>query len=155
MKCLRAQGIFSVNALILRYGKPRISFGTLLYLMEREEKRNINVFDSLCRRTGNQQQNGSCQLWAESLGKSGSGLTPYPPLGTTDQHSQLQLWMEGPEDKVVVFIKVDDYGVDFEIPKVFKDVEGTSYLEGTRSQSLLRQNRNQQSLLCQRLKGRI
>ena len=133
---------------------PAYLFGTLLYLMEREEKRNINVLipyaDGL-----KPTAEWFCQLWAESLGKSGSGLTPYPSLGTTDQHSQLQLWMEGPEDKVVVFIKVDDYGVDFEIPKVFKDVEGTSYLGGTRSQSLLRQSRNQQSLPCQRLKGRI
>ena len=43
-----------------------------------------------------------CQLWAESLGKDGQGLTPYPAVGTTDQHSQMQLYMEGPRDKTVV-----------------------------------------------------
>jgi glucose-6-phosphate isomerase len=45
-----------------------------------------------------------CQLWAESLGKDGQGLTPYPATGTTDQHSQMQLYMEGPRDKVIVLV---------------------------------------------------
>ncbi|MBC6444548.1 MAG: hypothetical protein GDA50_03830 [Alphaproteobacteria bacterium GM202ARS2] len=39
------------------------------------------------------------QLWAESLGKDGKGLTPFIALGPQDQHSQLQLWLDGPEDK--------------------------------------------------------
>ncbi len=71
-----------------------------------------------------------CQLWAESLGKLGMGFTPYPSVGTTDQHSQLQLWMEGPDDKVVIFIRIEDYGVDFKIPIVFEDMEGLNYLSG-------------------------
>lgn len=40
-----------------------------------------------------------CQLWAESLGKDGKGTTPLPALGTVDQHSQLQLYLNGPRDK--------------------------------------------------------
>ncbi|GBE02601.1 glucose-6-phosphate isomerase [bacterium BMS3Bbin06] len=71
-----------------------------------------------------------CQLWAESLGKLGLGFTPYPSVGTTDQHSQLQLWMEGPEDKVVIFLRVEDYGVDIRIPEVFEDMDGLNYLSG-------------------------
>lgn len=71
-----------------------------------------------------------CQLWSESLGKLGLGLTPYPSVGTTDQHSQLQLWMEGPEDKVVVFLRIEDYSEDIKIPFVFQDMEGLSYLSG-------------------------
>ena len=71
-----------------------------------------------------------CQLWSESLGKLGLGLTPYPSVGTTDQHSQLQLWMEGPEDKVVLFVRVEDYGVDRKIPIVFEDMDGLNYLSG-------------------------
>lgn len=71
-----------------------------------------------------------CQLWAESLGKDGKGMTPYPSTGTTDQHSQLQLWMEGPQDKVVVFIAVEDYGSEVTIPAVFQDREGLGYLAG-------------------------
>jgi glucose-6-phosphate isomerase len=69
-------------------------------------------------------------LWAESLGKLGSGTTPYPSLGAVDQHSQLQLWMEGPEDKVFIFLRVLDYGADIRIPEVFTDREGIGYLGG-------------------------
>ena len=39
------------------------------------------------------------QPWAESLGKDGKGLTPIRALGPVDQHSQLQLYLEGPQDK--------------------------------------------------------
>ena len=44
------------------------------------------------------------QLWAESLGKSGKGTTPIDALGTVDQHSQLQLYLDGPLDKVITLI---------------------------------------------------
>jgi glucose-6-phosphate isomerase len=116
---------------------PAYMFGALLYLMSLEEKRNINILmpyaDSLkCL------SEWFCQLWAESLGKNGAGMTPYPSVGTTDQHSQLQLWMEGPEDKVVTFIRVADFGADFEIPKVFEEIEGTSYLSGHTLSELLK-----------------
>jgi len=45
-----------------------------------------------------------CQLWAESLGKDGKGITPIRALGTVDQHSQLQLYLQGPKDKVFTII---------------------------------------------------
>lgn len=48
-----------------------------------------------------------CQLWAESLGKDGHGFTPYAALGTTDQHSQIQLYMEGPRDKTIGFVEIE------------------------------------------------
>src|SRR5690606_33899034 len=41
-----------------------------------------------------------CQLWAESLGKEGKGTTPVKALGPVDQHSQLQLYLAGPRDKM-------------------------------------------------------
>ena len=44
------------------------------------------------------------QLWAESLGKQGSGTTPIRALGTVDQHSQLQLYLDGPKDKIFTLI---------------------------------------------------
>ncbi len=55
------------------------------------------------------------QLWAESLGKrrpdgTSVGWTPAPALGPADQHSQLQLWQEGPDDKLLTFVSVDDPG---------------------------------------------
>jgi glucose-6-phosphate isomerase len=65
------------------------------------------------------------QLWAESLGKRAdregrtvhSGPTPVGAVGATDQHSQVQLFMEGPYDKVITFVTVEDLGVDLEIPR--------------------------------------
>lgn len=53
------------------------------------------------------------QLWAESLGKNGKGLTPVPAYGATDQHSQMQLFMEGPSDKVLFLIEVERFHHDF------------------------------------------
>lgn len=107
---------------------PAYMFGVLLYLMNKRG-RNINVMmpyaDGL-----KPLSEWFCQLWAESLGKDGYGITPYPSLGTIDQHSQLQLWMDGPDDKVIIFIRIEDYGVDIRIPEVFKDIEGISYLGG-------------------------
>ena len=51
------------------------------------------------------------QLWAESLGKDGKGTTPIRAMGTVDQHSQLQLYLDGPRDKLFTFIAVDQRGL--------------------------------------------
>jgi glucose-6-phosphate isomerase len=56
-----------------------------------------------------------CQLWAESLGKEGKGQTPIATEGAADQHSQIQLYMEGPEDKVLQFLTVREPLEDFEL----------------------------------------
>src|SRR5205085_8352181 len=50
------------------------------------------------------------QLWAESLGKDGKGTTPIGALGPVDQHSQLQLFIAGPRDKLFTVITVDAKG---------------------------------------------
>ena len=130
---------------------PAYLFGVLLYIMEREEKRTMNVMvpyaDGL-----KPLAEWFCQLWAESLGKLGMGLTPYPSLGTTDQHSQLQLWMEGPEDKVVIFIKVDDYGVDIKIPKIFQDMDGLNYLGGHTMSELIKAEQESTELALAKIK---
>lgn len=75
------------------------------------------------------------QLWAESLGKhrpdgTSVGQTPLAALGATDQHSQVQLFMEGPMDKVVTFVAVGDRGGDVTIPHGFKEVKELGYLGG-------------------------
>ena len=78
------------------------------------------------------------QLWAESLGKkfdlSGrvvhAGSTPVKAVGSTDQHSQLQLYMEGPEDKLITFLEVEKFKHHLEIPNLFPDQEEMSYLGG-------------------------
>ncbi|MBX3445974.1 MAG: glucose-6-phosphate isomerase [Parvibaculaceae bacterium] len=51
-----------------------------------------------------------CQLWAESLGKDGKGTTPVRALGPVDQHSQLQLWLAGPKDKLFNLFLTDTKG---------------------------------------------
>jgi len=64
------------------------------------------------------------QLWAESLGKRidrqlrvvESGPTPIPAVGATDQHAQMQLFMEGPRDKLITFVRVAEHGRDLTIP---------------------------------------
>ncbi len=70
------------------------------------------------------------QLWAESLGKDGKGQTPVKALGTTDQHSQIQLYNEGPDDKIITFIKVKEYGTDVRMGKIHEDDPTFSYLGG-------------------------
>ncbi len=74
------------------------------------------------------------QLWAESLGKTRTrdgrnvGPTPIKALGATDQHSQIQLYREGPNDKVITFLEVDEFDVQCPIPKAFPGIEAMAYL---------------------------
>jgi glucose-6-phosphate isomerase len=84
------------------------------------------------------------QLWAESLGKEragppgvGVGPTPLAALGATDQHSQVQLFMEGPQDKTVAFVAVREPVADIEIPALHADVPELGYLAGHRLAELL------------------
>ncbi|MFN2374911.1 MAG: glucose-6-phosphate isomerase [Candidatus Binatia bacterium] len=85
------------------------------------------------------------QLWAESLGKAratdGSivetGQTPVRALGATDQHSQVQLYVEGSRDKVVTFIRVASHENDIEIPARDGDAEEFAFLGGTTMGELL------------------
>jgi glucose-6-phosphate isomerase len=85
------------------------------------------------------------QLWAESLGKktdlSGetvyAGFTPIKALGTTDQHSQVQLYREGPNDKVFCFLEVKDFGADDVPIPTGLGVEAIKYLEGSSLGALL------------------
>jgi glucose-6-phosphate isomerase len=51
------------------------------------------------------------QLWGESLGKNGKGTTPVAALGPVDQHSQVQLFLGGPRDKLFTVVTVDAAGL--------------------------------------------
>jgi len=90
------------------------------------------------------------QLWAESLGKEvdregnvvNVGPTPIKALGATDQHSQVQLYMEGPYDKVITFLEVEEYGAELEIPKLYEDIPGVSYLGGHTLSELIKTEKN-------------
>ncbi len=90
------------------------------------------------------------QLWAESLGKrygtDGSevfaGQTPVKALGVTDQHSQIQLYTEGPFDKIVTFLKVDKFRNDLEIPAALDYIDEISFLGGKTFGQLLEAERS-------------
>ena len=78
------------------------------------------------------------QLWAESLGKARTtsgklvnvGQTPVVASGVTDQHSQLQLYLEGPFNKLIIFLLVEDSGETIAIPSQPEQREGFPYLGG-------------------------
>jgi glucose-6-phosphate isomerase len=85
------------------------------------------------------------QLWAESLGKKFNragevvhmGQTPVAALGTTDQHSQVQLYREGPNDKVFSFWTVRKFAKPGRIPRTKTGLEAMDYLPGTTLETLL------------------
>ena len=87
-----------------------------------ESGRTIHVLMPYCSRLANLAE-WYVQLWAESLGKIDSqgnriGPTPVAAIGATDQHSTLQLWQEGPLDKVIGFIRIqhsDDIALGDEV----------------------------------------
>ncbi len=89
------------------------------------------------------------QLWAESLGKAHTrqgalvniGQTPVAALGTTDQHSQVQLYMEGPNDKVFTFWAVDKPAARGRIPKRKLGLGAFDYLAGRTLAELIQAER--------------
>ena len=85
------------------------------------------------------------QLWAESLGKNvhrdgtpcAAGQTPVKSLGVTDQHSQVQLYTEGPDDKVITFLRVADFRSKITIPVGCEEFPDVSFLCGKTLNELL------------------
>jgi glucose-6-phosphate isomerase len=85
------------------------------------------------------------QLWAESLGKQNgltkknvfAGQTPVKALGTTDQHSQVQLYREGPNDKVITLLEVERFATKLAIPDSMTHVQTLQYLGGSNFQTLI------------------
>jgi glucose-6-phosphate isomerase len=106
---------------------PVVVGAAMHYLMDTARGRNVRVMmpyaDALERLAA-----WFVQLWAESLGKDGKGSTPHAAVGTTDQHSQVQLYMEGPQDKVIEILEVDEHPRDLRIPPAYEDLEGVGYL---------------------------
>lgn len=85
------------------------------------------------------------QLWAESLGKrydlSGNevfaGQTPVNALGATDQHSQIQLYREGPNDKIINVVEVKRFDKTLRLPNVLPDLKEIDYLRGQTMNKLM------------------
>lgn len=77
-----------------------------------------------------------CQLWGESLGKAVdldgntvyAGQTPVKALGVTDQHSQIQLYREGPFDKVITLIAVDTFRAEVTISEGCENIPDVNFL---------------------------
>lgn len=106
------------------------------FLMDTKKGKNLSVMMPYSSRL-KYVSDWYVQLWAESLGKEvnnngekvNCGPTPLKALGATDQHSQIQLYNEGPNDKVINFIRVEEFDNVVEIPKIF-DYTGIGYLGG-------------------------
>lgn len=89
------------------------------------------------------------QLWAESLGKAVDkdgnlvyvGQTPVKALGVTDQHSQVQLYTEGPFDKVTTFLAVDKFRSEVKIPNGCEDIPDVNFLCGHTMNELIQAER--------------
>ena len=90
-----------------------------------------------------------CQLWAESIGKEVDkkgnlvfeGQTPVKALGVTDQHSQVQLYTEGPFDKITTFLAVDEYRKIVKIPDGCEDIPDVNFLCGHTMNELIQAER--------------
>ncbi len=118
-------------------------YGILSYLAMKQGK-NIQVMmpyaDSL-----KYMADWFAQLWAESLGKKYNndgqevfaGQTPVKALGVTDQHSQVQLYAEGPFDKMIVFLGVDQYREEIVIPKIYGEIPSLGFLGGASHSQLI------------------
>ena len=77
------------------------------------------------------------QLWAESLGKDGTGTTPVRAMGTVDQHSQLQLYLAGPPDKLFTLILAPRAGTGLRVAPELAEDEALAYLGGRSMGDLL------------------
>ena len=90
-----------------------------------------------------------CQLWGESLGKAVdkngnlvyAGQTPVKALGVTDQHSQVQLYREGPFDKVITIIAVENFRANVEISKGCDAIPDVNFLCGHTMNELINTER--------------
>ncbi len=129
------------------YKNPALIAAALQYISMKKGK-NISVMmpyaDSL-----KYMADWYCQLWGESLGKAKSfsgelvyaGQTPVKALGVTDQHSQIQLYTEGPFDKVITFIAVDEFRTEVEISNGCEKFPDVNFLCGHTMNELINTER--------------
>jgi len=127
---------------------PALANAALLWLFAKKRKCNVHVmmpYAHALRDVADWYR----QLWAESLGKRvdrkgkvvNAGQTPVKALGVTDQHSQVQLYVEGPYDKLVTFVAVEKFDHYVRIPRAYERVEAAAYLGGRAFGDLLEAER--------------
>jgi glucose-6-phosphate isomerase len=109
----------------------------LNHVFFKEKQMNMAVFMPYCDRLQFFSK-WYRQLWAESLGKDGKGTTPIDALGAVDQHSQLQLYLDGPRDKffTVLTTNYETMGPDSLPSSLINDVD-LEYLYGKRLGDLM------------------
>ena len=113
------------------------------YLMDTKLGKNVTVMMPYSSRL-KYVSDWYVQLWAESLGKghkldgseTPTGTTPVKAVGATDQHAQMQLFNEGPNNKIINFIRVGEFDTTLDIPKIF-DYTGIGYLGGKTMNDLI------------------
>ncbi|MGH7719393.1 MAG: glucose-6-phosphate isomerase [Gemmatimonadaceae bacterium] len=113
---------------------PAAEYAVLQWMFDAQLGHGVHVFMPYADRLRD-FSDWFVQLWAESLGKkrgdgTSVGPTPVAAVGVTDQHSQVQLFMEGPRNKTVTFVAVRDIGADLPIPTLHADVPELAYLGG-------------------------
>lgn len=106
------------NASIISYALLQNQFPILVTMPYRDQLESLAVWHR--------------QTWAESLGKKGVNTTAIKALGTIDQHSQLQLYLDGPKDKQFLFIRHETAGLGPEINSSFINDKDTDYLKHLR-----------------------
>lgn len=124
---------------------PAYLTGALLYLADTAKHKPMAVMMPYSTKLYG-MADWFCQLWAESLGKRhtldgaqvNSGQTPIKALGVTDQHSQIQLYVEGPPNKIIIFVEIEKFAKRVPIPEIFADKPELSYLAGSSLNELLK-----------------
>jgi len=100
---------------------------TIQYLLSQKAK-HINVLMPYVQKL-NYFADWYKQLLAESIGKTEQvGLTPTKALGVTDQHSQAQLYNDGPNDKLLIFIETAEFSKQVDIPNLYPENPSLDYL---------------------------
>lgn len=100
--------------------------GAVVSFLMSEQGKNISVHFPYCDRL-QMFTLWHRQIWAESLGKKGKGITPVPAIGSVDQHSQMQLYLDGPRDKFFTLYLLKQEGKGSKIPAL--QDEALTYLE--------------------------
>ncbi len=116
---------------------PALALGALLWALDTRKGKHVHVLMPYASALAD-LADWYRQLWAESLGKNqtldgkpcSTGPTPVKALGATDQHSQIQLYTEGPADKAIVFVAVENRATEVSIPDSYPDRSAFGYLAG-------------------------
>lgn len=123
---------------------PALKGALIHYLADRQYKKNMVVVFPYADKLRDYSE-WFAQLWGESIGKEfdtqgatiNAGTTPIKALGTIDQHSQMQLYMEGPNDKVIQFIRVGQFDKALPFPNAKRLPAAYDYLAGHSMQELI------------------